>query len=897
MNQHAEITLGDAERMLSFVAGVHDRDVWVKMAYALRQQFGDDAFDIWDQWSARAENYNPKRAAEVWKSCKLGGGKTATIASLVKFAKDGGWTRDTSSSKQIDPEEQRQARIRRDQRVEAERIATEKLRADAAAEAADLWARATEAPASHPYLQRKLIDPAGTRVLDRAEIRSETDGQITTKTVRNVLLVPLRHGPGALVGLQLIHPDGGKFFILGTPSAGAYYVVGKPTKPGPIVICEGYATAVSIHMATGYCTVVAISAGQLLNVARKIRKALPQASIIMAADDDAYTKGNPGMTAATIAAADINGYVAAPVWSERAEGRTDFNDLHADEGLDAVAACINRTTEPPTGRKQEDEPDRVLVETPNNAGSEDAATPFSVGNAVNGAADRHDSPVGTGADQPPDDSGAYDGYGVVIDADEFIYPTTPMDTAEKFQRSLPEDGKVLFWRGEFYTWDGCRYAVRDAVYLHQQLYHFMAARQTKKYNASLKATEVIAFSPKKSHIEDVMHALRAVCFVDLPEPPSWIEARPGDVPASEIIAFRNGFLHWPTRKLRRSDPRLFITSALEFDFNPRAPAPQHWLAFMSSLWPSDPESIECLADMFGYLLTDDTSLQKAFMMIGPPRCGKGTILRVLEMLIGQTNRASPSLALLGTQFGLQALIGKRIAIISDARLSGKADQQPIVENILRITGEDSLTFDRKNLGHWSGKLSSRFVFAANETPPFTDASSALSNRFMLFKFTKSFLNEEDHGLTARLLLELPSILLWALEGLQRLKQRGYLVQPKAAKDIADELREQGSPIGSFVADRCILSPVASVDRGELFSAWREWCGVQGMDHPGTVIAFGRKLSAAASGIGRSQPVDGGARLNLYTGIRLRSAQDVMNANPVRRGAQDDFHGFDDDRPF
>lgn len=401
----------------------------------------------------------------------------------------------------------------------------------------------------------------------------------------------------------------------------------------------------------------------------------------------------------------------------------------------------------------------------------------------------------------------------------------------------------------------------------------MARCVTHKKNPDTGDMEVVAFSPKKSAVEDVMHALRAVCFVDLPEPPSWIEQGPSDPAPGDLIAFRNGFLHWPTRTMMPSTPRLFIISALDFDYNPAAPAPVEWLKFLAALWPTDQQSIDALGDMFGYMLTDDTSQHKAFMMIGPPRCGKGTILRVLESLVGLHNRVSPSLTSLGTQFGLQPLVGKRLAMISDARLSGKVDQQQIVENILRISGEDSLTIERKYLGAWSGKLPTRFLLASNETPGFTDASGALPNRFIMFKFTQSFLGREDHGLTHRLLAELPGIILWALEGLARLKARGYLIAPDAGRELADEMREQSSPISAFVAEKCIVGADYSVDRNEIFVAWKAWCSEGGMEYPGTSIGFGRKLSASIPGLGRSQPRADGTRLNLYSGVRLRTVFD------------------------
>lgn len=770
--------------------------------------------------------------------------------------------------------EERAAWKKRMQEIEAERAEEQRIeRETAAAEAADCWGRAAEG--EHPYLARKQIACLGARVLD---------GQ---------LLIPMRHGPGALVGLQRIFASGDKRFVKGTPLEGAYHVIGRPNKTGRIIICEGYATAASIHMATDLCVVVAFNAGNLIHVARKIRAAMPSADIVLAADDDAWTvypqnhpkagqPWNPGIEAAEAVALEIDGTVALPEWNgERPERHTDFNDLHVDEGLDSVRLCFNNPYKPLLPPEQGGASSKPLVagnsasdkagsvgavsERPNNTVSSAAVSPFAAGAAVSEPG--HPSePAPTGEDAPASN--------VPPDEDIFIWASSPLNTARLFQKHLPADGKVLFWRGEFYIWNGHRYQVRDAVYLHQILYRFMSGCMTTKINPRTGDSEVVAFSPKKSHIEDVMHALRAVCFIDLPEPPTWINPEPGDPDPSDLVAFQNGFLDLKTRTLLPSTPRLFVINALEFDYTPDAPEPVEWLKFLDSLWPTDPQSIEALADAFGYMLTDDTSQQKMFMFIGPPRSGKGTILRVLESLVGTANRVSPSLAGLGTQFGLQPLVGKRVAMISDARLSGKTDQQPIVENLLRISGEDSLTIDRKYLGPWSGKLPVRFIMASNETPSFTDASGALPNRFIMFKFTQSFLGREDRGLTGRLLQELPGILRWALDGLERLRARGYLLAPESGADLADEMREQSSPISSFVADRCVVDPNASIERGDLYAAWKEWCASQGMDHPGTMASFGRRLSAAVAGVGRSQPREDGVRRNMYTGIRLREYADL-----------------------
>lgn len=769
-----------------------------------------------------------------------------------------------SSDRRVFTEEERAAWRQRMEQIRAARAEAERQQHERAAEiAADMWARAGAAD-GHPYLARKLVGAYGVR---------ELDGE---------LLMPLRSGPGAYVGLERIMPqkDGGKFLLKGTPAAGAYHVIGKPARDGLVVIVEGYATGASVHEALGCCAVVARNAGNLLAVAQKIRTAMPLADIVIGGDDDAWTvypenhpktgqPWNPGVEAARAAAVAINGRAVFPRWAgHRAVKKTDFNDLHADEGLDAVAACFETL---PRGSGLDDAESVQAARAENNPASTEAgAAPSPVDSAVDvpepmqSAAPTAGAPVSDASDifalRP------VDVFKPIIQGEEpEIFATSPRDTAHKFYAHLRDDGRVWYWRGDFYMWNGHRYEMVEQTYVHKMLYDFMEMCVTQK--TVRNEPQVVAFTPTKKNVEDVMHALRASCFVNLPEPPSWIDRRADDPDPSDIMAFRNGFLHIPTRTLMPATSRLFITNSMEFDYDPAAPAPIEWLKFLSDIWPNEPDSIEAVGDMFGYMLTGDTSQQKMFMLIGPPRSGKGTILRVLEAVVGEHNRASPSLASLGTNFGLQPLVGKRLAMISDARLSGKADQAPIAENLLRISGEDSITLDRKNQTAWSGKLSTRFVMAANGIPAFTDHSGALPNRFIMLKMHHSNLGKEDPGLSARLLRELPGIVLWALDGLDRLRQRGYLLQSKSGSILSEDMRKRASYVTLFAEETCVIGAGNIAERNTLYLEWVEWCKAIGLDHSGNALAFCGKLTEAFPGV---QEV--GAALH---GIRLRHSHEPV----------------------
>jgi putative DNA primase/helicase len=210
--------------------------------------------------------------------------------------------------------------------------------------------------------------------------------------------------------------------------------------------------------------------------------------------------------------------------------------------------------------------------------------------------------------------------------------------------------------------------------------------------------------------------------------------------------------------------------------------------------------------------------------------------------------------------------------VSDARLGSRADTHQVVERLLSISGEDMLTIDRKYREPWTGKLPSRFLVISNELPNFGDASGAIANRFVVLALTKSFLGKENTGLTDELLLELPGILGWALEGLDRLRRQGKLTEPKSSADAITDLHDTVSPTSAFVRDYCEVGPEYEVRVDLLYGEWRRWCDTQGRDRPGPVQTFGRNLRAVLPGLQITQPRDGDARERRYVGLRIKSAQ-------------------------
>lgn len=208
-------------------------------------------------------------------------------------------------------------------KADAERQAEQ---ASAARIASERWEAASPADPAHPYLNVKGVKPYGIR----------QDGE--------ALLIPLR-ASGELQSIQSIAPDGSKRFLAGSRATGCHFSIGNPDCT--LCIAEGYATGASIFDATGYAVAVAFNARNLGAVARELRGKLPDVRIILCADDDYRTEGNPGIREATKAARAVGGLLAIPDFGDdRPDGATDFNDLARHEGADAIKRALASATVP-----------------------------------------------------------------------------------------------------------------------------------------------------------------------------------------------------------------------------------------------------------------------------------------------------------------------------------------------------------------------------------------------------------------------------------------------------------------------------------------------------------------------------------------------------------------------
>jgi putative DNA primase/helicase len=470
-----------------------------------------------------------------------------------------------------------------------------------------------------------------------------------------------------------------------------------------------------------------------------------------------------------------------------------------------------------------------------------------------------------GAEQPATErQGRAKGQG----PEGFPDPGDPMGVAEQLAGAWRHDGAytIIHWRGDFFRWAGAHWAelsgdeMRALIYPRLHRGYFLAKGEDGEPESHM-------WKPTRRKVADVLEALAVVVRLD-PNiaPPGWTDGRD----SGAVVPFENGILDLRTRTFAELDPRLFTLWSLPFEYDPNAPQPTRWLAFLEQVFGQEPGAVDLLQEWFGYVISGQLSQQKMLLVIGPTRSGKGTVSRTLAQLVGERNVAWPSLSGLTSSFGLQPLIGKPLGVIADARMAGDRTRQHVVESLLNISGEDSMTLDRKYRDPWTGTLPTRLMMLSNEVPAFSDASGTIAQRFIVLRMKRSFLGQEDLKLGEALRAELPGILLWALQGLDRLNAARRFTGTESTAETVEAMAHGASPVRAFVDEQCVTGSVdLEVGKEDLWKAWRQWAD-DNNERPGGKEDFFRRLRSNVADLEDIRPrTTEGARIRKLAGIALR----------------------------
>ena len=180
------------------------------------------------------------------------------------------------------------------------------------AEKAVIAARHAEAATKAKYIYNSALDCTGHDYLRDKGVKPCAGLRKSKEPKYTSLMVPVLNEQCQIVGLQFIQPNGEKRFLTGTAKTGAFFTIGEKDTEKPLLICEGLATGLSLHECLGYQVLVAFDCGNMKPVAELVRRRYPERELVLCADNDSETDGNPGIKHATAAALAVNGFIAVP---------------------------------------------------------------------------------------------------------------------------------------------------------------------------------------------------------------------------------------------------------------------------------------------------------------------------------------------------------------------------------------------------------------------------------------------------------------------------------------------------------------------------------------------------------------------------------------------------------
>ncbi len=448
---------------------------------------------------------------------------------------------------------------------------------------------------------------------------------------------------------------------------------------------------------------------------------------------------------------------------------------------------------------------------------------------------------------------------------------------------------LVWWQGSFWEFDRAKrqYVAVESETMRHRAFRFLE-RAVCRYTSKDRRVSHAAFDPEPSQARKLVEALAAKCDREMDHASRfWLHPtyRKDMGDPTEMLVFEdraarvNNWLGEARAARHRGivwvrDESLFCTEALPYpypgddDGSYEQPRPQ-FVAWLEDRFGHDPGQIEVVQEWFGLCLTNDTQFHKALYVHGPARSGKSTLARLLSKLVGEYNTATPTLRSLTQQFGLSPLVGKPLAIMADAKFTVR-DQSVATERLKSIVGEDTIQIERKYRDPQSVRLSTRFVLISNDQLDLRDDSAALAKRMLCLTIPRTFYGSEDPTIELKLEREMPSILIWAIRGLARLRSRGRFVETSLMKAARSEAEEAGSPLRGFVESRLSVTddhdPRRAPTSRDVYDDYCEWCVDAGVDRK-AIYHFVRELMVAEPRIRKTRQTSG-ERLYLLTGISL-----------------------------
>lgn len=334
-----------------------------------------------------------------------------------------------------------------------------------------------------------------------------------------------------------------------------------------------------------------------------------------------------------------------------------------------------------------------------------------------------------------------------------------------------------------------------------------------------------------------------------------------------FLNLNNGMLDLQEFKLLPHNKKYYSTIRIPIDFDPNAKCPE-FLNFLDQIFEGDQERKAISSEMYGYCLTSSVKAQKALILYGNGANGKSVFADILGMLVGSENTCALTLSDLDKPFARSELVDKLLILSTENEMDSRGLNTQFLKAI--VSG-DPIRVERKHEQGFTYRPFCKLVLGLNNLPYARDKSHGFMRRLIILPFNRTFdKGQADVHLTRKLKKELPGILNFALNGLQRLRSNEYIftdskVSTKAQRSYEEEL----NPVASFVEDTITKGEVDQrVQNDSIARLYRIWCTQNRISNP----MSNQRLFAAirstlqAKGI-KSDPIKSGGK-RYHIGIQL-----------------------------
>lgn len=634
--------------------------------------------------------------------------------------------------------------------------------------------RCTPAQADHPYLVKKQVKPYGD-----------------LRQMKSLVVLPVIDETGAVTSLQFISPDGTKRFLTGGKITGGFFPI--KGADGPLHICEGYATGATIHEATGATVLCAFNAGNLEAVAQMARRKYPDREIIIVADNDRGTEGNPGLTKGKQAAEAIGAKIVFPIFPEQSTG-TDFNDLMAEQGIDVVKGAM---------KAKENDPWKSIS-------SERILDCLAKNEDGDGYLLRQVAKDLFCFDHRTEQWFKFCNHYWAVDEKAEIF-----DQVEVLTNLYVEEAQRQFWE----AMEARKRGDKDKVQYHEALAAELGKRITR-LQAKHRKENIIILSRNGANSLGIAGT-------------EW-NSDPYALPCN------NGVINLRTGKIRQGVPGDFFKIISPTEYLGEQHSSPAWEKFVLQLFDGDQEMADFTQTLLGGSLIGHTIEHFLAIFVGKGRNGKDTMLESIRAVLGDGIASPIQSETLMSQSNAKdgsshkadvvALKGKRIVWASETSEERKLN----AEKIKLLTGGGSLSGREPYARRPITFTPTHNVFLlTNFKPKANPDDYALWQRIHVIVFPLSFVDEpageqerkRDPHVLEKLSAESSGILSWLIRGCLQYQTQGKLIPPVKVRTAVEAYRQENDNLNLWIGENCTSN--GQERAGVLFENYRTWCQKNG----------------------------------------------------------------------